>query len=104
MSVPEPRQRRLALVVVIVASLLWALSLIVALPMLMLSFMAFDAGETPQAWTIFALLWSYPLAVLVAIASSWIAFALRAFRTAMALSLLPLLSIAALAAFFLWHS
>ncbi len=42
-----------------------------------LSVMAFDTGQSPEAWAFVLAVWAYPLFPLVMAISAWIAFAFR---------------------------
>lgn len=65
--------------------------------MILYSPMVFDAGETRSLWTFVITLWTYPVTVLGAVIVSWILFALRCHRAAIACALLPLLHLGVLA-------
>ena len=39
--------------------------------------MAFDSGESPQAWAIVITVWSYPIFPIVMAIGAWIAYARR---------------------------
>ena len=39
--------------------------------------MAFDTGESPEAWAFVLAVWAYPLFPLVMVIGAWIAFARR---------------------------
>jgi hypothetical protein len=98
---PAPARRsRGVLIYLIVATIVFGLSLLPAAMAAMMSPMAFDSGESPEAWTLVLLVWSYPVLVLVGLLVAWILYASRAYRTAIAFSLLPLLGVAALAVLF----
>ncbi|MFP5287984.1 MAG: hypothetical protein ACLGI9_19765 [Thermoanaerobaculia bacterium] len=99
--VPAPARRsRGVLIYLIVATILFGLSLLPAAMAAMMSPMAFDAGESPEAWALVLLTLSYPVLVLLGLLVAWILYARRAYRTAIAFSLLPLLNVAALAVLF----
>ena len=51
-----------------------------------LSVMAFDSGQSTQAWTLVIAVWAYPLFPLVMAIGAWIAFAFRKNRLAAILS------------------
>jgi hypothetical protein len=42
-----------------------------------LSVMAFDEGQSPEAWSFVIVVWAYPIFPLVMIIGAWIAFAFR---------------------------
>lgn len=98
------RLRRICLATLITTTALFALSLIPAGAMIVMSPMAFDSGETPAIWRAVLILWAYPFVVILAIAGSWILFALRRYKLAIWFSLLPLLDIVAFVAHFDWRS
>jgi hypothetical protein len=95
---PAPRSRG-ALIYLIVATILFGLSLLPAAMGLIMSPMAFDAGFSRTAWTIVILVWSYPVLVLVGLLVAWILYKARSYRAAVAFSLLPLLDVAAFVVF-----
>jgi hypothetical protein len=94
--------RRICLATLITTSVLFGLSLIPAVAMIIMSPMAFDSGQTATIWRAVLLLCAYPFVVIAAIAGSWILFALRRYKFAIWLSLLPLLDIAVFVAHFDW--
>ena len=53
-----------------------------------LSVMAFDSGQSAQAWLFVGLVWAYPLVPLVLAIAAWIAFAFRKNTLAVVLSTL----------------
>ncbi|HEY7215472.1 MAG TPA: hypothetical protein VIC28_12630 [Thermoanaerobaculia bacterium] len=98
---PPPRRSRGVRIYLIVATALFGLSLLPAAMAALMSPMAFDAGESREAWTFVLLVWAYPVLVILGLLAAWILYAARAYRTAIAASLLPLLDGAALAALFM---
>ncbi|HZE13034.1 MAG TPA: hypothetical protein VE086_04685 [Chthoniobacterales bacterium] len=92
----DARRRKLALWVLIPATVLFLCSVIPAALMIMFSPMAFDAGATRALWTFVIILWAYPVVVLLTIIAMWISFALGAFRLAMWWNLLPIIHCTAL--------
>lgn len=85
------RRRRIALWVLIPATVMFVISLVPAGLMIMFSPMAFDSGETAALWTLVITLWIYPVVVLLTIIAAWISFAVRAYRVAMWLNALPII-------------
>ena len=70
--------RRTGLIIwMIVAQVLTVASLSFWLLVAGLSFMAFDGGNTSEAWTTVILIWSYPLFPIIASIIAWVAFAKR---------------------------
>lgn len=65
------------LIWLIVSEVLAVTSLLLWLVMAGLSFMAFDSGESPQAWAFIITVLSYPLFPLVMAIGAWIAYACR---------------------------
>lgn len=99
-SVPAPASRRQGvLVYLIVATILFGLSLIPASVGALMSLMAFDTGPSRMAWTVVSLAWAYPALVILGLLLAWIFYAIRANRAAIACSLLPLLDFVAIAVF-----
>ena len=71
------KPRKGLLIWLIVSQLLTLGSLLIWLVMAGVSFMAFDSGQSPQAWTFVIAVWSYPIFPLVMVIGAWIAFARR---------------------------
>jgi hypothetical protein len=95
--------RRLTLGILIAATVLFGLLLPPAGLAIMMSPMAFDSGVNAFAVALVATLLTYPLAMLVSIPSSWIAYRRGAYRAAVLLSLLPATNVLAMVAMFaLW--
>ncbi len=92
--VPE-RGRRATRILLIVATVLYGLSLVPAAFMVMMSPMMFDAGPSPEVWTMFGLVVGYPVLVLVTIVLGWVLFAYKKYRAALIVSLLPILEVVA---------
>jgi hypothetical protein len=92
--------RQLTLGILIAATVLFSLLLLPAGLAIMMSPMAFDAGVGAFAVALVAILLSYPLATLVSIPSSWIAYRRGAYRAAILLGLLPAAIILAMVAMF----
>ncbi len=72
----KPRSKGL-LIWLIVSQVLAVASLVFWLVVAGLSFMAFDAGETPQAWAFVITIWAYPIFPIVMAIGAWIAYARR---------------------------
>ena len=81
LSAPTPlptQPRRKALLVWMILSLVLTLgSLLIWLLMAGLSVMAFDSGQTKEAWTFVILVWSYPILPVVLTIAGWIAYKKR---------------------------
>ncbi len=75
MAEEKPKSRRALLIWMIVSQVLTAGTLALWLGMAGLSFMAFDAGVTPQATTFVSVVLAYPIFPLVLVIAAWIAFA-----------------------------
>jgi len=74
--------RKPILIWLIVSQLLALASLLFWLVMAGLSVMAFDSGESPQAWTFVIAVWSYPIWPILFTIAAWIAYARKKDRTA----------------------
>lgn len=99
---PTPVSRRQAvLTYLIVATILFGLSLIPASVGALMSLMAFDTGPSRIAWTMVSLAWAYPALVILGLLLAWIFYAVKAHRAAIACSLLPLLDFVAIAVFWM---
>ncbi|MBI5943429.1 MAG: hypothetical protein HY864_03600 [Chloroflexi bacterium] len=84
-AVPPKRSTGL-LIWMIVSQLLAVGSLAIWLVVAGLSFMAFDAGETPAAWAFVTVVWSYPIIPLGLSIGGWVAYAKRKNKLAVVLS------------------
>jgi hypothetical protein len=71
----KPISRKPILIWLIASQLLALVSLFFWLMVAGLSVMAFDSGESPEAWAFVITVWSYPTWPLVFSVSSWIAYA-----------------------------
>jgi uncharacterized BrkB/YihY/UPF0761 family membrane protein len=65
------------LIWLIVSQILAVASLLIWLVMAGLSVMAFDSGESPQAWAFVITVWSYPIFPIVMAIGAWIAYSRR---------------------------
>jgi len=74
--------RKPILIWLIVSQLLALASLLFWLVMAGLSVMAFDSGESPQAWTLVIAVWSYPIWPILFTIAAWIAYACKKDRAA----------------------
>ena len=86
MTEEKPKSRKPLLIWMIVSQVLTVGTLVVWLGMAGLSFMAFDAGVTPQATTFVNVVLAYPIFPLALVIAAWIAFARRKDRLAGILS------------------
>jgi uncharacterized BrkB/YihY/UPF0761 family membrane protein len=83
MSTIEPtseqtaKSRRGLLIWLITSQLLAVASLLIWLVIAGVSFMAFDSGESPQAWALVITVWSYPILPIALTIGAWIAYARR---------------------------
>jgi len=75
MAEEKPKSRKAVLIWMIVSQVLTVGTLVAWLGMAGLSFMAFDAGVTPQATTFVTVILVYPLFPLALVVAAWIAFA-----------------------------
>ena len=82
----KPNPRTGLLIWMIVSQLLTLGSLFIWLLMAGLSFMAFDAGVTQEAWIFVIAVWAYPLFPILMVIAAWIAYARRKNRLAAVLS------------------
>lgn len=69
------KPRKGLLIWLIVSQVLAIASLLFWLVVAGISVMAFDSGESPQAWAIVITVWSYPLFPIVMAIAAWIAYA-----------------------------
>ena len=81
-----PKRRTGLLIWLIVSQLLAVASLLIWALIAGLSVMAFDSGQSPEAWAFVLTIWAYPLFPLVMGIGAWIAFAFRKNRFAAVLS------------------
>jgi hypothetical protein len=82
-----PPKRPAGLLIWLIVSQLMALgSLLIWAVAAGLSVMAFDSGESREAWAFVFAVWAYPLFPLVMAIGAWIAFARRKNRLAAVLS------------------
>jgi len=81
-----PKRSRGVLVWLIVSQLMALGSLLIWALMAGLSVMAFDSGESPEAWAFVIAVWAYPLFPLVMAIGAWTAYAFRKNRLAAVLS------------------
>jgi hypothetical protein len=80
-------KRRTGLVIWLIVSQLLALgSLWLWVLAAGLSVMAFDSGDSPEAWRFVIAVWAYPLFPLIMALSAWVAFAFRKNRLAAVLT------------------
>lgn len=83
----EPPKHRIGLLIWLIVSQLLAVgSLFIWVLVAGLSVMAFDSGDSPEAWGFVLAVWSYPLFPLLLAIGAWIAFAFRKNRLAAVLS------------------
>jgi hypothetical protein len=74
----QPKKRRTGMIIwMIISQLLMLGTLVIWLVIAGLSVMAFDSGNTAEAWTIVILVWSYPILPIALIIGAWIAYAKR---------------------------
>ena len=86
-----PGRSRGALAWLIISQLIGLLTLIPWVAFAGLSFMAFDSGESLQAWMFVGVIWSWPLVPLVSGIIAWILYARRKTRAAVIVTSLPFL-------------
>jgi hypothetical protein len=92
----DAKTKRNAQLTLILTSVLFGLLIIPGLSAMTISPMVFEAPNVQQNPKLLAFtitLVSYPILALLSIIASWILYALKYYRIAMAVSLLPLLSI-----------
>src|SRR6266540_285143 len=85
-NMEEKNKRTGLLVWMIVSQALTLVSLLIWLLVAGLSVMAFDSGETTQAWTLVIAVWSYPIFPILMVIAAWIAYARRKNTSAAILS------------------
>ena len=92
---PEPAarsdkgQRRLALVVLVVASVVYGITLPFAGLAALMSPMAFDSGASPASWAFLGGAVSYPLFVVGSVTAAWFLYRRRRHRASMIVLLAP---------------
>lgn len=85
--IEQPKPKRVGLIIWMIASqVLMVFSLLIWVTVAGLSVMAFDSGESPQAWAFVITVWSYPIIPFGLVIAAWIAFARRKNKTAAVLS------------------
>ena len=82
----KPKRSIVTLIWLIISQLMALASLLFWVVVAGLSVMAFDEGQSPEAWTFVLAVWAYPLFPLVMAIGAWIAFAFRQNRLAAILS------------------
>lgn len=87
----DKQQRRLAMVVLVLATVIYAVTLPFAAMAALMMPMAFDSGESPVAWAYLGAAICYPLLVVVTLIACWVLFGRQRYRGAMIVLLLPLL-------------
>ncbi len=93
-STSKPRSK--GLLIWLILSQILAIALLViwlgvgGVAALGISAMAFDAGETPQAWAFVIALWCWPLIPIMTAIGAWIAYARRKNTSSAVLSALTL--------------
>lgn len=88
--------RRVALVILVLATLGFGLCVLGVLPLIVISPRVFDAPDShasPYPWLIIAGLWSFPVLVLLGLLRGWRAFRGQAYRGALLWLLVPLLGL-----------
>jgi hypothetical protein len=98
---PSSGRRRTVQVVLIVATVLYAVSLLPWAAVAMMSPMAFDAGYSREAAFLVSCLLAYPVLVLIALVGGWICYAKRKHTAAIVFFLLPLADVLVLVGAFL---
>jgi hypothetical protein len=94
----DAKRRRNARLLLLLTSVLFGLLMIPGVGAVMISPVVFESPASKENPTLVAFtvaLVSYPVLALLSILGSWIAYALKHYRTAMVISLLPMLSILA---------
>jgi hypothetical protein len=75
--IAKPKRSVVTLIWLIVSQLLAAGTLFFWALAAGLSAMAFDSGDSPEAWRMVLTVWAYPLFPLIMAIGAWIAFAFR---------------------------
>src|ERR1041384_2119875 len=94
----DPRRKRNARLALILTSVIFGLLLIPGIGAVMISPMVFDApdaGKNPRLVAFTASLVAYPFLTAASILASWVLYALKRYRAAVQVSLLPLLALLA---------
>ena len=76
-SEQSAKSRRGLLIWLIASQLMAVASLLLWLVVAATSVMAFDSGESPQAWALVITVWSYPIFPIAMAIGAWIAYARR---------------------------
>lgn len=84
-------RRRTVQIILIVATVLYAVSLLPWAAVAMMSPMAFDAGYSREAAFLVSCVLAYPVLVLIALVGGWLCYAKRKHTAARVFLLLPLL-------------
>lgn len=95
---PAPRQDRRnfrARNYLRIATAVFGLSLVPAVPFALVSIMVFDAGASWETCSLVLILWAYPVLVIFGLRLAWKRYAAEDYRAAIGFSLLPLLAVAA---------
>ena len=82
----SPKRRTSLLIWLIVSQLLAVGSLVIWAFLAGMSVMAFDEGQSPEAWTLVLTVWAYPIFPLLMAIGAWVAFGFRKNRLAAVLS------------------
>ena len=82
----SPKRRTGLLIWLIVSQLLAVGSLVIWAFLAGMSVMAFDEGQSPEAWTLVLTVWAYPIFPLLMAIGAWVAFGFRKNRLAAVLS------------------
>ena len=86
----DKRRRPLTLVVLVVATAIYLLTLPFALAAALMSPMAFDSGESPAAWAYLGGALSYPVLVVATLIAAWLLYRRRRHRGCLVVLLVPL--------------
>jgi hypothetical protein len=86
--------------VVTFTTIVFSLLLLPALLMSLFAPMAFDSGQNATVWLLVLSIWSFPVVALCSIGLSWFFYKLNRYRSAIAVSLLPLINVTIVAAIF----
>ena len=86
----DKRRRPLTLVVLVIATVVYLLTLPFAVVAALMSPMAFDSGQSPAAWAYLGGALSYPVLVVATLLAAWLLYRRRRYRACLSVLLVPL--------------
>jgi hypothetical protein len=98
--VVDPIMKSISRVILLLTTVVFALLFIPACLMGLFAPMAFDAGANAKVWLLSGSIWTFPVIALCTIGLSWLLLAKSALRSAILVSVLPLVNILIVVAIF----